>query len=154
MLFIEFLQKVFGDRFLGFFLGVTHLGGEAIYILLLSLYYWLLDPRQGRLLTLILTLSVISNIVLKNAFALPRPYVVNPAVITQKRFIRRVVLVFPAAMPRGSRHFGGDRLVTSKDLAVVSGDHHYYFGLSVALVFGGSFSGGCGRGNTLGDFLD
>ncbi|ANV83376.1 phospholipid phosphatase [Picosynechococcus sp. PCC 7003] len=107
MLFIEFLQKVFGDRFLGFFLVVTHLGGEAIYILLLSLYYWLLDPRRGRLLTLILTLSVISNIVLKNAFALPRPYVVNPAVITPEAFHTEGSFSFPSGHAQGITTFWG-----------------------------------------------
>ena len=47
MLIIEAVQGFFGERFLPFFLGITYLGGEAVYIVLLSLYYWLINPRWG-----------------------------------------------------------------------------------------------------------
>lgn len=79
---IEFLQGALGEGWLPFFLGVTSLGDAPIYIVLLSFYFWLVDPLQGRQLSLILTLSIISNFLLKAMFALPRPYVINPDVAT------------------------------------------------------------------------
>ncbi|MBV5259697.1 phosphatase PAP2 family protein [Synechococcus moorigangaii CMS01] len=107
MLVIEFLQGLLGERFLGFFLVVTHLGGKEAYIVLLGLYYWLIDPRQGRLLTLILTVSVMSNIVLKQTFALPRPYVLNPAITTPEAAHTASSFSFPSGHAQGITTFWG-----------------------------------------------
>ncbi|MEB3225848.1 MAG: phosphatase PAP2 family protein, partial [Synechococcus sp.] len=104
---IEFLQGFFGERFLGFFLAITQLGSEKAYLLLLGLYYWLVDPRQGRLVTLILVASVMSNIFLKQAFALPRPYVLNPAVMTPEALHTAGSFSFPSGHAQGITTFWG-----------------------------------------------
>ena len=101
MFVIEFLQNFLGDRWLSFFLAVTHLGGEKIYIALLSLYFWLVNPAHGRQLGLVLSLSVISNFLLKDAFALPRPYILDPTVATPEAIATKGSFSFPSGHAQG-----------------------------------------------------
>lgn len=98
---IEFLQSALGEGWLPFFLGVTHLGDAPIYIFLLSFYFWLVDPQQGRQLALILTLSIMSNFLLKGIFALPRPYVINPDVATVEAIATAGNFSFPSGHAQG-----------------------------------------------------
>ncbi len=107
MLIIEAVQGFFGERFLPFFLGITYLGGEAVYIVLLSLYYWLINPRWGRQLGLILTLSIISNLLIKEALALPRPYVLNPELSTLVSQATGEGYRFPSGHAQGTATFWG-----------------------------------------------
>lgn len=98
---IEFLQGALGDGWLPFFLGVTHLGDALFYIFLLSFYFWLVDPLQGRQLALIMILSIVSNFLLKEMFALPRPYVVNPDVTTVEAAATTGNRSFPSGHAQG-----------------------------------------------------
>jgi len=98
---IEFLQSALGEGWLPFFLGVSRLGDGPIYIFLLSFYFWLVDPQQGRQLSLILTLSIISNFLLKGIFALPRPYVINPDVTTVEAAATVGSFSFPSGHAQG-----------------------------------------------------
>lgn len=104
---IEFLQGLFGEQWLIFFRTVTRLGDGDIYLVLLSLYYWLVDPQRGRQLSLLLTLSVMSNILLKQAFGMPRPYIVNPAVITPEASHTSPYASFPSGHAQGVTTFWG-----------------------------------------------
>lgn len=99
---IEFLQSALGEGWLPFFLGVTRWGDGPIYIFLLSFYFWLVDPQQGRQLGLILTLSILSNLLLKEIFALPRPYVINPDVTTVEAAATIGSFSFPSGHAQGS----------------------------------------------------
>ncbi|AFY40369.1 phosphoesterase PA-phosphatase related protein [[Leptolyngbya] sp. PCC 7376] len=101
MLVIEFLQAFLGDRWLSFFLTITHLGDQPSYIVLLSLYFWLVSPVQGRQLGLVLSLSIISNFLLKDAFSLPRPYLLNPDVATPAAFEKQSSFSFPSGHAQG-----------------------------------------------------
>ena len=52
----------------------SFLGSEPFFLLLLPLVYWNIDRRIGARLAILLICSVVSNDLLKVAFALPRPF--------------------------------------------------------------------------------
>ena len=49
---------------------------------LLVLYYWLVDPKFGRRLGIVLALSIVTNQVLKETFSTSRPYDLDVALST------------------------------------------------------------------------
>lgn len=78
-----------------FFIGVTLLGTEGFYLLLLPVLVWCLNKGLGWRVALLVLSSTYLNEALKTLFQLPRP---NPEVI------RHVVSAdgwgFPVVMPR------------------------------------------------------
>lgn len=60
--------------------GLTFLGSEDFFFLIMPALYWCVDAALGVRVALILTLSNGLNTVLKLAFHLPRPYWVDPQV--------------------------------------------------------------------------
>jgi membrane-associated phospholipid phosphatase len=104
---IEALQKFFGEQSQLFSLTITYLGSESAYILLLSLYYWLIDPSAGRRLGIMLSLSFCSNELLKDLFAIPRPYAVNPEVATDAAQASAEDYSFPSGHAQGAATFWG-----------------------------------------------
>ena len=107
MLIIEFLQGLLGDRGINFFLIVTDLHSEVSFMLILALYFWLINPDQARQLGLTLVLSLISNILLKDIFSLPRPYIINPDVITPEAVNTTWNHSFPSGHAQGITTFWG-----------------------------------------------
>lgn len=63
-----------------FWLAVTNLGRDEVFIVVLSLYTWLVAPRGGRDLGVAFALSYLTNTALKFGFDLPRPFTADPAV--------------------------------------------------------------------------
>ena len=118
MLIIEFLQGLLGDRGIDFFLMVARLFGEASSILILSLYFWLVNPTQGRQLGLTLTLSMMSSVLLKDIFSLPRPYMVNPAVTTSEALLTNGNHSFPSGHAQGIMTIWGSIACFQKKLWV------------------------------------
>lgn len=102
---IEWIQSVFGDGWLPFFLSVTYLGSEYAYIGLLTLFYWVVDPRVGRQLGLVLSVSYTFNQILKLAIALPRPFEVNPQVVSPVAKATIDSPSFPSGHAQGSATF-------------------------------------------------
>lgn len=73
MQILEFIQS-FSNPFLdNFFIAVTTLGEESIYILLLTLMYWCIDKKYGYQLSFTLLFSSAMNSVIKSIFKSPRP---------------------------------------------------------------------------------
>ena len=107
MLIIEFLQGLLGDRGIEFFEVVARLHGEVSLILILSLYFWLINPVQGRQLGLAFVLSMICNVLLKDIFSLPRPYVINAKVITPEAFFINPDQSFPSGYVQGATTIWG-----------------------------------------------
>ncbi|MGB9885437.1 MAG: phosphatase PAP2 family protein [Moorellales bacterium] len=56
-----------------FFVGVTMLGSEELFLVIVSLVYWLGDRRLGLTLGVLFCLSALSNQMLKDLFRQPRP---------------------------------------------------------------------------------
>lgn len=71
---VRFVQHLFGVRPHTLFLTLTFLGASVTLWTLLVLYHWLIDPRFGRRLGIVLALSIVTNQVLKEAFGTSRPY--------------------------------------------------------------------------------
>ncbi|MBB6098339.1 hypothetical protein HNR42_001764 [Deinobacterium chartae] len=77
------IQQVLGPNWQSFFLFITQLGSDYAYIAVLTLYYWLVDPRMGRALGVFFGLSVTVNEALKPLLDLKRPYEVNPGIASE-----------------------------------------------------------------------
>ncbi|GAA5531899.1 phosphatase PAP2 family protein [Deinococcus aluminii] len=66
-----------------FWLAVTSLGRDEVFIVVLALYTWLVNPRGGRNLGVAFALSYLVNTALKFGFDLPRPFTQNPGVASE-----------------------------------------------------------------------
>lgn len=104
---IEALQTVFGPRSQSVIIVITNLGSESAYILLLALYYWLINPAVGRRIGIALSLSFCANVLLKDLFAVPRPYVVNPDIATEAAQATAGGMAFPSGHAQGAATFWG-----------------------------------------------
>lgn len=59
---------------------ISQLGHFELYLAIVPLIYWCFDKRIGRSLIQVLTISALSNSILKHWVAWPRPYWVDPTV--------------------------------------------------------------------------
>jgi membrane-associated phospholipid phosphatase len=60
-----------------FFRGVTVLGSEYFYVVLIAIWFWAVDKREAMLAVFVLIVSVVSSYWLKIIFKNPRPPVTN-----------------------------------------------------------------------------
>lgn len=91
----------------GFFLLITQLGSEQAYVVLLALYYWLVDPSSGRRLGLLLGLNFALNSLLKQALDLPRPYQLDPSLASAEAVETGTGPGFPSGHAQGAALFWG-----------------------------------------------
>lgn len=75
---IEWIQALLGEQWRALFVFITYLGSEYAYIILFTLYYWLIDPITGRQLGLVTSFGFVFNAILKDWFDSPRPFEFNP----------------------------------------------------------------------------
>ncbi|SMB93104.1 phosphatase PAP2 family protein [Deinococcus hopiensis] len=66
-----------------FWLAVTQLGRDEVFIVVLALYTWLARPRGGRELGVAFALSYLVNSALKYGLNLPRPFTNDPSVASE-----------------------------------------------------------------------
>ncbi|GGR49119.1 phosphatase PAP2 family protein [Deinococcus seoulensis] len=66
-----------------FWLAVTNLGRDEVFIVALALYTWLVSPRGGRNLGTAFALSYLVNAALKYGLNLPRPFTNDPAAASE-----------------------------------------------------------------------
>ncbi|WP_034383108.1 phosphatase PAP2 family protein [Deinococcus sp. YIM 77859] len=66
-----------------FWLAVTHLGRDEVFIVVLALYTWLVNPRGGRNLGVAFALSYLVNTALKFGLNLPRPFWADPTLASE-----------------------------------------------------------------------
>ncbi|AFZ69093.1 phosphatase PAP2 family protein [Deinococcus peraridilitoris] len=66
-----------------FWLAVTNLGSDFAFIVLLSLYYWLINPRGGRTVGIFFGASILVTDGLKYAFDAPRPFHLDAALASE-----------------------------------------------------------------------
>lgn len=76
--FVVWLRSTFGPGLDPLWLIVTNLGSEYALILLMALFYWLVDPVFGRRVGMTLGASFLLNDVLKPLWDTPRPFTVRP----------------------------------------------------------------------------
>jgi len=80
---VRAVQHLFGVRPHALFLSITFLGASVTLWTLLVLYHWLVDPKLGRRLGIVLALSIVTNQILKGAFGTSRPYDLDVALSTE-----------------------------------------------------------------------
>jgi membrane-associated phospholipid phosphatase len=80
---VRAVQHLFGVRPHAFFLTITFLGASVTLWTLLILYHWLVDPKFGRRLGIVLAVSIITNQLLKGVFGTSRPYDLDAALSTE-----------------------------------------------------------------------
>lgn len=78
--FIRTVQLVHGPVLDTFFNAITCLGEEMFFVVLLPLIFWCVDFAIGARLAIVFLLSPYVNAVLKDAFAHPRPFELDPSV--------------------------------------------------------------------------
>lgn len=88
---LELIRAVQGDRnpaLTALMRGLTFLGSEYVYLVLLPFVYWCVDEKKGFRLSMAVIASTGLNAALKAAFKLPRPFHVDPGVgiITERNF--------------------------------------------------------------------
>jgi membrane-associated phospholipid phosphatase len=66
------------DRSESFWLAVTMLGRDEVFIVVLALYSWLVNPAGMRRLGVTFSLSYLTNTALKYGLNLPRPFAADP----------------------------------------------------------------------------
>lgn len=71
---IEWIQSINTPALDTFFIGVTMLGEEYFYIILLSFFYWCINKDVVKYLVFVLTFSSVLNGALKEVINTPRPF--------------------------------------------------------------------------------
>lgn len=84
--------------------GITLLGEEYFFILVVALFYWNISKESGLILGLVYIYSTIVNIVLKMIFMTPRPFEVLPD-IAGKRIHTATGYSFPSGHTQGAASF-------------------------------------------------
>jgi membrane-associated phospholipid phosphatase len=59
---------------------LTHAGSPAVALLIIFFIYWSVDREKGFKLFFLIFISFALNIILKNAFKIPRPFIFDPSV--------------------------------------------------------------------------
>jgi undecaprenyl-diphosphatase len=77
---IRTIQQIHGPALDTFFKGVTFMGEEPFFLILLPLIFWCVDFVVGARLAVLLLLSGYTTNGLKDLFAQPRPFQLDPAV--------------------------------------------------------------------------
>lgn len=83
--FSEFMQSFRNGFFDGFFNGVSFLGEEYIYIVVLCILYFAVNKKMCEHMGLVLFFSLVFNTVLKGIFMAERPYQKYPDIIQELR---------------------------------------------------------------------
>jgi membrane-associated phospholipid phosphatase len=64
----------------GFMAFISALGSEEFFLVVMPAFYWSVDKRLGKNLGYLFLVSITINPLLKNAFRMPRPYWLDPAI--------------------------------------------------------------------------
>jgi membrane-associated phospholipid phosphatase len=60
--------------------GISALGSEPFYLVMLPLIYWVVDRKRGARIAIVFLVSAFVNIWLKDLFGQPRPFTLDPSV--------------------------------------------------------------------------
>lgn len=77
---IHAVQTIHGPPVDTAFIAITSMGAEAFYLILLPLIFWCVDFAVGARLAFVFMLSAYANAGLKDLFAHPRPFELDPMV--------------------------------------------------------------------------
>ncbi|MFP4008377.1 MAG: phosphatase PAP2 family protein [Spirulinaceae cyanobacterium] len=105
MTVIEWLQSGLGTSWQNLFIAITYVGSDYAYIVLLSVYYWLIDPISGRKLGMLMGLTYGLNLLLKEIINRPRPFEINPNIALESLQKTSESTSFPSGHAQGSATF-------------------------------------------------
>ncbi|HEX2223576.1 MAG TPA: phosphatase PAP2 family protein [Thermoanaerobaculia bacterium] len=80
---VRWLQQLFGPDAYPWFLVLTYFGSSAVLWGLIGILYWLVSPRLGRRLAVVVGLGFVVNQILKDVIETPRPYDLDPVLATR-----------------------------------------------------------------------
>lgn len=80
---VRWLQELFGPDAYPWFVVLTYLGSSAVIWPLIGILYWLVSPRLGRRLAVVLGLGFVANQIVKDGIDTPRPYDLDPVLATR-----------------------------------------------------------------------
>lgn len=80
--FIHWLQSNY-PQLIGFMTAVSFFGSENFYLVIMPFIYWSVNKRLGRYLGYLFVVSILINSQLKQIFRGPRPFWLDPAIITE-----------------------------------------------------------------------
>ncbi|MEO0457376.1 MAG: phosphatase PAP2 family protein [Cyanobacteria bacterium P01_A01_bin.114] len=99
------VQTLFGPGWQAFFLGISALSSQYTYMVIIALYYWLVSPSFSRQLGMALALSYLDNLLLKELFAQPRPFELNPDIAVPLAQSKAEGPSFPSGHTQGAATF-------------------------------------------------
>lgn len=108
-------------------LGITHLGSEFAYIVLLVITFTSFDARRGRLIAIYFLAGVYLNQLLKGFWATERPFTIDPSVL---RSPTALATAPGAGLPSGHAQASA----TFWGLAALYGKRRWLTGLAVVIV--------------------
>lgn len=88
-----------------FFLIITYFGSEYAYIVLLTLYYWLINPVSARQLGILMGITYGVNTILKEWFQVPRPFLAQPDIANEVPKATAEGWSFPSGHAQGTTTF-------------------------------------------------
>ena len=110
---IHSIQHIQSPLLNTFFLFITSLGSSLAFLVVLPLLFWCVDYNLGMRVAIVCTLSAFCNFSLKDFFAQPRPFNLDPsvAITTAEDTGCRVVMPrdpssYGAALPPGPERNG------------------------------------------------
>ncbi len=74
VVFMQWLQSVFGEKGAGIFSHISSFGEEMMLILIIGFLYWCYDKKIGVYVGSVIILSIVANPLVKNIFWRRRPY--------------------------------------------------------------------------------
>lgn len=79
----RWVQQLFGPDAYPWFLALTYFGSSAVLWGVIGILYWLVNPRLGRRLAVVIGFGFVVNQLIKDVLETPRPYDLDPVLATQ-----------------------------------------------------------------------
>lgn len=102
---IETIQSFLGASWQPWFITLTYLGSIYAYITFLTLYYWLVDPQRGRQLGILMSLTYVTNLLVKDWSDRERPFEINPSIASESAKKTAEMASFPSGHAQSSVTF-------------------------------------------------
>lgn len=80
---VRWVQQLFGPEAYPVFVALTYFGSSLAIWGLIALIYWLVEPRFGRQLAVVVGAGFVINQLLKVVIGTPRPYELDPSLATR-----------------------------------------------------------------------
>jgi len=111
---VKAIQSISNPPLDWFFTGVTTIGGEVFFILLVAVIYWTIDKRFAHMFALTFMTSALFNTLVKGVFQRPRPYTEPGVRVPYESLNMTSGYSFPSGHSQGAGVIGMTALKASK----------------------------------------